>query len=292
MSKLYNRKTKTIEEDNQYKNNYLLFLYNNPFGRLLLKILILPFVSKLVGKYYDSKASTRSIDKFIKDNKIDMSLYEKAEYKSFNDFFARKKIILDETSSNFRENNYFVSPADSRVLVYKFGEKLKVNIKDSMYDIEELTKMPKEELKDFENGNVFIFRLCVDDYHRYCFVDNGEVLKQTSINGVLHTVSPASKSYKIYKQNHRVVSLLDTNNFGKMIYVEVGALLVGKIVNHDVQKFKKGDEKGYFKFGGSTIVIITKDNITIDEDILENSKNEIETKVYYGEKIGTRNKNT
>ncbi len=291
MSKTYYRKTKEIIEDTQYKNKALSFLYENTFGRALLKLLILPFISKIVGKYYDSKGSTKQIEKFIKDNNIDMSLYEKEEYNSFNEFFARKKILNEADLVAFKDEKALVSPADSRVLVYKFSEDLKVNIKDSIYDIEDLTQMPKEELQDFKNGNVIIFRLCVDDYHRYCYIDDGKVIEEKSIKGVLHTVSPISKKYKIYKQNHRVVSLLDTNNFGRMIFIEVGALLVGKIVNHTVKEFKKGDEKGYFKFGGSTIVVITKDNIKIDDDILENSKNEIETKVSYGERIGTLMKN-
>ena len=288
MSRVYNRKTKEITEDVQYKGQYSEFLYNNLFGRIILKILILPFVSKIAGKFCDSKISVRVINGFIKDNNIDMSLYEKKDYLSFNDFFDRKKIISDDTKVNFDNKEAFVSPADSRLLVYKFDEELRVKIKDSIYDIEELTKMSNDELKEFKNGNVFVFRLYVDDYHRYCYIDDGKLLDCKNINGVLHTVNPISSRYRIYKENHRIVSLLETNSFEKLIYIEVGALLVGKIINHDLTEFKKGDEKGYFKYGGSTVVVITKDNIKIDEDIIENSKNDIETKVEYGEKIGIR----
>ena len=288
MGRVYNRKTKEIKEDSKYKSQYSEFLYKNLFGRIILKIAVLPFVSKIAGKYCDSKISVRIIDGFIKDNNIDMSLYEKKEYSSFNDFFDRNKIISDDTKANFNNKEAFVSPADSRLLVYKFDENLKVNIKDSIYDIEELTKMSNDELKEFTNGNVFVFRLNVDDYHRYCYIDDGRLLDYKNINGVLHTVNPISSRYGIYKENHRIVSLLEAQSFEKLIYIEIGALLVGKIINHGLTEFKKGDEKGYFKYGGSTVVVITKDNIKIDEDIIENSKNEIETKVEYGEKIGIK----
>ncbi len=286
MGKVYNRKTKEIYEDNLYKQGIAKFLYNNSFGRIVLKIVILPFFSKILGKYCDSKRSTSQIAKFIKDNNIDMDLYEKEEYSSFNDFFTRKKIIPNEILDNFNNKNYFISPADSKLLCYRLDDELKVNIKDSLYSLEELLMTQNEELQKFKNGNVLVFRLSVDDYHRYCHIDDGSLKVNYHIKGKLHTVSSISRNYKIYKENSRVVNFLNTNNFGDIIYVEVGALLVGKIVNNNKKIFKKGEEKGYFKYGGSTIVVITKDNIKIDEDILENSKNDVETKIEFGEKIG------
>ena len=133
-----------------------------------------------------------------------------------------------------------------------------------------------------------VYRLCVDDYHRYCFIDNGSVKESRIIKGKLHTVSPLSKAYKIYKENHRIINVLATDHFGEMIHIEVGALLVGKIVNRDVSKFSKGEEKGYFEPGGSTIVqLFKKDTVRIDEDILNQSLDNTETKVLYGEGVGT-----
>ena len=86
--------------------------------------------------------------------------------------------------------------------------------------------------------------------------------------------------------------MLKTRNFGTMIQIEVGALLVGKIQNHPVTEFKKGDEKGYFELGGSTIILLTQSNIAVDEDILENSRKGIETKVHYSERIGVKSAET
>ena len=130
-----------------------------------------------------------------------------------------------------------------------------------------------------------MFRLSVDNYHRFHYIDDGKTLKRKIIKGKFHTVSDASKKYKIYKENQREYSILDTENFGKMIYMEVGAMLIGKIINHNLPNFKKGEEKGYFLPGASTVVLVLN-NIKIDEDILENSKNNIETLVEIGEKIG------
>jgi len=109
------------------------------------------------------------------------------------------------------------------------------------------------------------------------------------INGCLHTVGPiASKRYKVYSENHREYSVLAMKNFGEIIQIEVGALLVGKIKNHPVTTFNRGDEKGYFCFGGSTIVLLFKGNtIKVDEDIISYSQKGIETKVKMGEKIGS-----
>ena len=134
-----------------------------------------------------------------------------------------------------------------------------------------------------------IFRLTVDDYHRYCYVADGIKEDNVFIQGVLHTVNPLANDYfPIYKENSREYSILHTKEFGDIVMMEVGALLVGKIVNHH-RKYRvlRGQEKGYFEFGGSTVVLLVKKNtVQIDADILENSAQNIETVVKFGEKIG------
>ena len=132
--------------------------------------------------------------------------------------------------------------------------------------------------------------MSVDDYHRYCFTDKGKILSNRFIPGILHTVNPlALEKHDVYGKNCRELTLLDTENFGKVAYIEVGAMMVGRINNHKVETFEKGDEKGYFSFGGSTIVMLyKKDIINLDSDIAENSKTEIETTLLYGEKIGNK----
>ncbi|MBR3025761.1 MAG: phosphatidylserine decarboxylase, partial [Oscillospiraceae bacterium] len=117
------------------------------------------------------------------------------------------------------------------------------------------------------------------------------VLREKYIDGRLHTVSPISaKRYKVFAENCRSVSFLETENFGECYQVEIGALLVGKIINRKVKVFERGDEKGYFEMGGSTcVVMLKKDAAIIDEDIRENSDKGIETKVLMGERIGRKN---
>jgi len=135
-----------------------------------------------------------------------------------------------------------------------------------------------------------IFRLTPDDYHRYCYIDNGEILHRKKINGALHTVRPvAYQHYNVFCENSRDYTVMQTTNFGKVIQIEVGALFVGKITNHDDDAAKRGAEKGMFQFGGSTIIMLfQKDTVTIDEAIYENTRNHKETIVKMGYKIGEK----
>lgn len=142
----------------------------------------------------------------------------------------------------------------------------------------------------YQNGMLWVFRLCVEDYHRYIYVDQGKESARVRIPGVFHTVNPvANDTYPIYKMNTREYSLLESEHFGTILMMEVGALLVGKIENRPLTEcVYRGQEKGNFAFGGSTIVLMTQKNCVIpDDDIKMRSQKGIETKVQMGEKIGT-----
>lgn len=281
---IYNRKTKEYEKNIQSSATILNFLYNTVPGRILLKILINPFISKIVGFYHDIPLSKLKIKNFIKNNNINMEEYENQEYKSFNDFFTRKR----KNKIKKLKEGEFASPADSKLLVYKITKDLKVTIKNSTYTLNELVAN-KIDLKDYKSGECLIFRLAVDDFHRYVFPDSGVVKETYNIKGKLHTVSSISKEYPIYKENHRIITKLNTKNFDDIIFIEVGALCVGKIINHDIKEFNICAEKGYFKMGGSTIVILIKDKkLILDKDIIDNATKEIEVKLKCGEKIGIK----
>lgn len=277
-----------IKIKNNKEDKTTLFLYNTILGRLLLKILTLRIISKIGGLFLSSSLSKIFIKGFIRKNNINMSDYENIKYKSFNDFFIRK--IKSNKRPINTDKNTLISPCDAKLSYYKINENSMFKIKDSYYSINDLIK--NDISKEYINGYALIFRLCVDDYHRYSYIDNGTKEDNQYIKGVLHTVRPiALNNYNIYKTNSREWTVLITDNFNDVIEIEVGALMVGKIINHHKKHtFKKGEEKGYFKFGGSTIVLLFKENtIKIKKDILNNSLNNIETIVKLGETIGNKN---
>ena len=162
-----------------------------------------------------------------------------------------------------------------------------LDIKNSKYHISDLLK-DEEVAKKYNNGLALVFRLTVSDYHRYIYIDDGNVLAKKHIKGRLNTVRPiAVRTRRVYTENAREWMLLKTKNFGNICQIEVGAMCVGKIKNHDVTTFKKYDEKGLFLFGGSTIVMLLENNkVKIDDDIIYNTKNQYETIVKVGMKIG------
>lgn len=272
--------------ENNSQEKCLKWLYETKLGRRVLKILIKPWVSKVVGRLLNARISKIAIKPFIKKNHIDMSQYESVKYDSYNDFFMRK--IKKECRPIDKDGTHFIAPCDSKLSVYKIREDSRFCIKNTQYSMQSLFR--NKAISDYyQNGYLLVFRLTVDDYHRYCYVDDGETSKNYKIPGVFHTVNPlANDVYPIYKENTREFSILKSKHFGKIAMMEVGALLVGKIVNYQEQgKVTRGQEKGRFEFGGSTVILCVKENVVkLDERILENSMNNIETVVKIGEKIG------
>lgn len=269
----------------------LRFLYHNPIGRVILKVLTRPFVSKIVGKYMDSSLSKGRIKKFIRQNNIDLSCYQIEDWNSFNSFFHRhiKPEVRPLGNSDAGE---LISPADAKVLVYPIQNGLVLPIKESEYTVASLLR--NDELaKKYENGWAVVFRLCVDDYHRYGYPASGTKEADVFLPGVLHTVQPiALRMRPVFCENSRSYTLLHTEQFGDVVQMEVGALCVGKIVNHDPDQVKTvtaGEEKGYFAFGGSTIVLLFSENqYEPDPELIENSRNDLETVVRFGECVGKR----
>lgn len=276
-----------IVTNGESQNNLLKKLYGTFLGRCALKVLVCRFVSNIGGWYMSSSLSKRRINSFVKANQIDMSQYEQRDYVSYNDFFTRK--ILDGKRPFLIDDNVLISPADSKLSCYKVSADSHFMIKNTVYSLADL--LDDEKLaNDYLNGYCMIFRLTVDDYHRYSFIDDGRIIKSKYIPGKFHTVNPiANDYYPIYKQNSRNYTVIESKNFGLMIQMEVGAMMVGKIVNHDKKYCLKGEEKGYFEFGGSTVIILLKENqAVIDNDILENTSKNKETVVKLGETIGRK----
>lgn len=269
------------------QNKLLENLYGNFAGRVFLKILTAPTVSKIVGLYMDSPFSIPLIKPFIRKNNIDMSEYKQKFFISYNDFFTRK--IRPEKRPIDYDSRHIISPCDSKMTAYRIRRNSIFKIKNSLYRVSDM--LANEFLsRRFDGGYCLIYRLEVDDYHRYCYIDDGIKTENTFISGELHTVNPiALKKYNVYKRNSREYTILHTDNFGDVVQIEVGAMMVGRIHNHHGEyRFVKGEEKGMFMFGGSTVIqLFEKDRIRPDNDILKNTREGFETVVHYGEKVGT-----
>jgi phosphatidylserine decarboxylase len=266
----------------------IFFLYKVLPGRLLLQLLIRPANSKFVGRIMDSGLSRHLIPRFVKKNNIDLSDYKDEKYQSFNAFFIRE--AKEGTRPISLKPQDVISPCDGKLTAYKITADSIFEIKNSVYDLKSMLK-DKKLAEDFTDGTCLIFRLMPNDYHRYCFIDDGEVISRKKIRGVLHTVRPiALKKYRIYKRNAREYAVLNTENFGTVIQMEVGALFVGRIKNNPgIQKFKRGDEKGMFEFGGSTVVMLFKKGaVKVEGVIFENTDVNVETIVKMGTVIGCK----
>lgn len=279
---LYDRKTKKLS-NSEPESKAVKFLYKTVVGRIILKFVILQSLSNILGKFYETKFSKRRIKNFVKANNLNIENID--QYKTFNDFFTRKY----EFDLKFN-NTDMISVAESKLSIYDIDEESILTIKKQKYNLETLLD-DKNLAKKYHGGKCLIFRLCVDNYHRYCYFDSGKIIKQRYIKGKLHTVRPiAYEDYKPLIENTRNYSVLQTDNFGEAIQMEVGAILVGKFTNEDCTSFIKGFERGYFELGGSTVVVLLKkDKLILDSDLQELINTETEISVNYGEKLGIAN---
>ena len=271
------------------QDHLLEVIYGHALTRMLLRPFLSPAVSDICGKFLSTRLSRRIVPSFVKKNHIDLGIYERQEFDSYNAFFTRK--IKAEQRPINEQKNILISPSDGKVTAYPITQKGRFWIKHTQYTAAQLLK--DERLAErYMGGWIYVIRLTVDDYHRYCYVADGRKSRQRKIRGVLHTVNPvANDYYPIYKMNSREYCLLKTKELGTILLMEVGALMVGKISNHeeDSAQVKRGDEKGMFEFGGSTIVVMTEPGMAEpDKDIIQNTKAQAETLVKMGEPIGCK----
>ena len=275
----------TVEENGQDK--FLRHLYNDWGGRLCLKLLVRPFITRLGGWFLNTPLSKGMIPGFIERNHIDLSVYTSQKFYSYNDFFTRRLKEGERPVSS--DPQVLISPCDGKVTVSRIDRDSHFLIKDTPYTLERL--LGSQALaRRYMGGYAVILRLTVDDYHHYCYVADGMKSGARKIPGVFHTVNPAANEvYPIYHENTREYCLLKTEQFGTITMMEVGAMMVGKITNLEENpcEVKRGEEKGYFEFGGSTIVLLLQHGkVRIDEDLLDNTENGYETIVRMGERIG------
>ena len=278
-----------MEKKTQKKESLSLrFLYNTMVGRLVLKPLTSRTFSKMMGKFMDTRLSKPMIKRFVKKNNIKLDDFYSDNFKCFNDCFTRK--IKEDKRPIDMDASSFISPCDALLSAYHVKENTKLIIKDSIYSVSDLFE--SEELASKYTGGVcLVFRLCVTHYHRYIYLDNCTKEANHFIKGKLHTVRPiALEALPVFKRNCREYTVMHTDNFGDVTQMEVGAMLVGKIKNHHNDgKHLRGEEKGMFLYGGSTIIVfLEKDQVVLDPKYFETTANGEETDVLMGQKLGSK----
>ncbi|QFJ54087.1 phosphatidylserine decarboxylase [Pseudobutyrivibrio xylanivorans] len=265
----------------------LHFLYNTKPGRILLRPLLLKPVSDFSGWLLDSKISKCIINKFASSNGIELEDYILDDINCFNDFFCRR--IKPELRPLDMENEHLMAPCDGLLKIYPIEDGLVMPVKQSRYSITDLLEN-RELAESFDGGYCLVYRLCVNHYHRYAYFESGEKSKDVIIPGFYHTVQPvALEAGPVFVQNARQYTVIDTERFGRCVQMEVGAMLVGRIVNEEPQAcpVTRGSEKGHFEYGGSTIIVLVpREKVEIKSDILEASEKGEETPIKMGECVG------
>ncbi|MCP4914198.1 MAG: phosphatidylserine decarboxylase [Oligoflexia bacterium] len=295
--KYFNRGAKEYQIEKVYGDKAVKWLYDSLSGKVASSFVTMPFVSKFYGMLQSSGMSKSKVWPFINNFNIKIDEYLPEEgrskedpYSSFNQFFIRR--FKDGARNFVEDSNKLPAFSEARYFGYEsLKDEDTIPVKGKFLSSKELLKNSKWE-ETFKEGPLLLARLCPVDYHRYHYPDNGKTLDYYRVKGELHSVNPIALKKKpdIFAENERMVSILETENFGKLAYVEVGATMVGKIVqSHQGETFQRGDEKGYFLFGGSTVIVLgEKGKWKPSEDILKHTSEGVETYLQLGEESGVR----
>jgi phosphatidylserine decarboxylase len=284
----FERESGQLETEKVAGEKWLVWLYNNPIGEATLWALAKrKLVSSIYGKMMDQPSSAKKITPFIEEFAIDMSSAQEKEFRNFNDFFTRK--LKNNARPVDTTLNVVVSPSDGKVLAYADLSNSDFIVKGFRFDVSTFLEDPVLAHK-YKDGTLLIVRLAPVDYHRFHFPVSGSLTEDKKIEGYYYSVSPFAlrKKAEILCLNKREYTTISNPLLGDVTMAEVGATMAGSIVQtFKGNSAKKGEEKGYFKFGGSTVVLLfEKGKINIDKDLLANSVKGIETEVKMGERIG------
>jgi phosphatidylserine decarboxylase len=284
----YDRQSGLLKTEKVAGEKWLVWLYNNPVGEATMWMLAnRKVVSAVYGNKMDRPSSTQNIHPLVEELDIDMSTAQKQEFSSFNDFFTRK--LKKDARPVDTSSTVAVSPADGKILAYANIGKSDFIIKGYRFDIASFLNNARLAQK-YLDGTLVIIRLAPFDYHRFHFPVGGSVSPNTLIDGDYYSVNPLAlrKMAEIFCLNKREFTVISNPLFGDVVMAEVGATMVGSIVQtYPGTVVKKGEEKGYFKFGGSTVVLLfEKNKIRLDEDLLINTLKGYETVIRQGKRIG------
>ncbi len=293
VTRVYDRRTGSLVEERVLGDALMRLAYLGP-GRALFSLLFFrtAWFSRLLGRYADCRCSRRRIAGTVRDLGIDMSECRDPleSFRTFNEFFYRR--LKDGARPFDPDPAVLCSPADCRISVFpRLAGDTCVPVKGKEYTLSALFGPAKaERATAFSGGSLAVCRLCPADYHRFHYPGAGTTVERWEVDGRLHSVHPLvlGLGIPVFVENRRVVSLLRLVNLGPTAFVEVGAFGVGGMVQTHVEtSFRKMAEKGYFRFGGSTIILVfEEDAVRFDEDLREQSAAGLETLVKAGERIG------
>jgi len=285
----YRRGAAAKEEEIILGKGLLRWAYHSPLGKSLAALLFHhAWPSRLAGWFAASRLSRRRIAPVIRELAIDATEFADPveSYPTFNAFFTRR---LKPGARPFSpDDSDIASPADGRVLVYpRLQKNALVPVKGKSFTVDDLLGYPAAE---FHDGSLAVIRLCPADYHRFHFPCEGRLIEQRRMKGRYHSVNPLvlALGIDVFSQNERHVTVLENARLARYAYVEVGAFGVGSIVQTYTGPFvQKGDEKGYFQYGSSTVILVFQPGkILFEKDLLTHSAEGYETFLQAGHCLG------
>lgn len=288
----YNRYTRQIETEQVYGEKWLRFAYENPVGGAFVWLLAKRrFFSAYFGWRMSRRYSAAKVLPFVLDYNLDHTEFAKSAllYRSFNEFFYRA--LKPEARPIAAGDRVAVLPADGRHLAFPDVDAAEgFYVKGAKFTLAELLGDAALAEK-FAGGAMLISRLCPVDYHRFHYPAAGTPAEPRLINGWLYSVSPIAlrRNVRYLAENKRVLTLLETPAFGTVAILEVGATNVGSIRQSGVpgRAVAKGEEKGYFKFGGSCVItLFQRGRIRFESDLVEQSARCVETYAKMGDRLG------
>lgn len=277
-----------------YGDKALRWTYESVAGRCMLAAVIKrAFFSRWYGWRMDRPKSKVKVLPFIRDYELDAEEFasDPQSFQTFNEFFFRK---LKPTARPIDAGDLSaVFPADGRHLcVPDLSSSEGLFVKGEMFDLRSLLGGNQELTARFADGSLLLSRLCPVDYHRFHFPLAGKASEACLLNGPLYSVNPIAlrQNIEILATNKRFLSTLETQRFGTVLILEIGATCVGGVCQtyEAGDSVSKGQEKGFFRFGGSsTITIFERGAITFDDDLIANSQQNCELYAKMGDRMGT-----
>jgi len=288
----YNRYTQQLEQESVYGEPFIRWAYGTPIGKATSKLLLKrSFFSRWYGRRMTTPSSRKKVLPFVQKYSVNMDDFAlKAEdYPSFNDFFYRK---LKPDARPIHTNDV-VFPADGRHMGFQNITDIKnVYVKGQNFDLK--TLLNSDSLFErYKNGALVLSRLCPVDYHRFHFPVSGVPSSASLINGPLDSVNPFAlrRNLHILSQNKRTITSIQTANFGTVLMIEIGAVCVGSIIQTFVPNtsVRKGDEKGYFQFGGSsTMLLFEPGKIQLASDLTYHTSKGYELFAHMGDSLSAQ----